>query len=525
MHFQAQMSTLLHWLEQWNECSKTVAVVTLLTKLGPISAKFVAIALQQSLANLPQLELQEQEANNPGFISGLLDEKKDLAFAQLLAHVPLLHPNNTDAKTQYLSLFERLLPYATETSSCVESVQQLFTYIVIHPAFKHEKEQILVWKRFLENTISKIGLSRTNSQKGKQVQPTFYEAETTTPVGLNETRSFDSIFINEVSTPVSHCSEPTRTKRSSSLTPPILFPCVSEEALAQGSRRLSLSDQVQSSCSTLSPHSSLNSSSSESQLDDLKTEFLQKDVKAWLKYLRLHKYGPLFANLTYDQILSIDENTFDGIIDSQVSVTQGAKRKIISSIRKLHDRYSVLSQLEQDVLIGNLKTVKHILNEIKILLITPMKLIAEDDISVPLHQNIPAQIIKLVGKVYSQLFIIQVQPEEYGELCSVVELFISCMELILNLNSFNRQQKIVVNTWRIKVNSCLSKSHKMHGYIFRPKSSLGPFNKQSPGSPLTKSPTTPIPSSSSSSTPQGKGPPPTSEFDHLVRSVVELGME
>lgn len=92
-----------------------------------------------------------------GFISGLLKEKKDLAFAQLLAHLPLLHPNNTDAKTQYLSLFERLLPYATETSSCIESVQQLFTYIVIHPAFKNEKEQILLWKKFLENTISKIG--------------------------------------------------------------------------------------------------------------------------------------------------------------------------------------------------------------------------------------------------------------------------------------------------------------------------------------------------------------------------------
>lgn len=65
MHFQAQMSTLLHWLDQWNECSKTVAVVTLLTKLGPTSAKFVAIALQQSLANIPQLDLQEKEANNP----------------------------------------------------------------------------------------------------------------------------------------------------------------------------------------------------------------------------------------------------------------------------------------------------------------------------------------------------------------------------------------------------------------------------------------------------------------------------
>ncbi|XP_008476041.2 protein Smaug homolog 1 [Diaphorina citri] len=455
------------------------------------------------------------------FISGLLDEKKDLAFAQLLAHVPLLHPNNTDAKTQYLSLFERLLPYATETSSCVESVQQLFTYIVIHPAFKNEKEQILLWKRFLENTICKIGLSRSNSQKTKNVPPSSYETENT-PVGLNEAGSFDNIFINEATTPTSQCSEPTRTKRSSSLTPPILFPSVSEEALVHGSRRLSLSDQVQSSCCTLSPHSSLNSSSSESQLDDLKTEFLQKDVKAWLKYLRLHKYGPLFVNLTYEQILSIDENTFDSIIDTQVAVTQGAKRKIISSIRKLHDRYSVLCQLEQDVLIGNLKTMKHILNEIKILLITPMRLVNEDDISVPPRLNIPAQIIKVLGKVYSQLFIIQVLPEEYGELCSVVELFISCMEVILNLTSFNRQQKIVVNTWRIKVNSCLSKSHKMHGYVFRPKSSLGPF-KQSPGSPVTKSPTTPTPANATPT--QGKGPPPTSEFDHLVRSVVELGME
>lgn len=102
--------------------------------------------------------------------------------------------------------------------------------------------------------------------------------------------------------------------------------------------------------------------------------------------------------------------------------------------------------------------MKHILNEIKILLITPMRLVNEDDISVTPRLNIPAQIIKVLGKVYSQLFIIQVLPEEYGELCSVVELFISCMEVILNLTSFNRQQKIVVNTWRIKVNSCLSKS-------------------------------------------------------------------
>lgn len=85
--------------------------------------------------------------------------------------------------------------------------------------------------------------------------------------------SFDNIFSAEATTPTSLCSEPIRSKRSNSLTPPILCASVSEEAL---SPRLSLSEHVQSLCSTLSPHSSLNSSSSESQLDDLKTEFLQK---------------------------------------------------------------------------------------------------------------------------------------------------------------------------------------------------------------------------------------------------------
>ena len=61
--------------------------------------------------------------------------------------------------------------------------------------------------------------------------------------------------------------------------------------------------------------------------DDDKNTFLvpgsgMEDVPKWLKSLRLHKYQSLFARLTYDEMLSLDQNKLR-------DVTQGARNKII----------------------------------------------------------------------------------------------------------------------------------------------------------------------------------------------------
>ena len=78
-------------------------------------------------------------------------------------------------------------------------------------------------------------------------------------------------------------------------------------------------------------------------------KYLFVDVRVWLKSLRLHKYSRLFSQLTYAQMLSLSEETFEATLE-QIGVgpvTQGARRKIILSIAKLRDRYSNLCQLEQ----------------------------------------------------------------------------------------------------------------------------------------------------------------------------------
>lgn len=71
-------------------------------------------------------------------------------------------------------------------------------------------------------------------------------------------------------------------------------------------------------------------------------------MKAWLKSLRLHKYWRLFSQLTYEQMLSLNEDNFDLVVEQMGgAVTQGARRKIILSIAKLRDRANLLAALEQ----------------------------------------------------------------------------------------------------------------------------------------------------------------------------------
>ena len=77
--------------------------------------------------------------------------------------------------------------------------------------------------------------------------------------------------------------------------------------------------------------------------DDDKNTFLvpgsgMEEVPKWLKSLRLHKYQSLFARLTYDEMLSLDQNKLR-------DVTQGARNKIIENVQKLR---KVRKNIEND---------------------------------------------------------------------------------------------------------------------------------------------------------------------------------
>lgn len=58
---------MCHWFDQWNESGQTVALIQMLTKVSPTQARFITIALENSLTECSELAMREQEANNQGY--------------------------------------------------------------------------------------------------------------------------------------------------------------------------------------------------------------------------------------------------------------------------------------------------------------------------------------------------------------------------------------------------------------------------------------------------------------------------
>lgn len=138
----------------------------------------------------------------------------------------------------------------------------------------------------------------------------------------------------------------------------------------------------------------MTASGSETRLDDLKPTYHafqsqnsgMKYVGAWLKRLRLHKYAYIFENFTFEQMMDVTDEFLD-----KLTVTQGARTKLVNSIQKLKERHTRLTQTEQDLKNGKLTTDAAI--QILIELVeTPMKPIEVYDTT-----DVAAQFLKLLG--------------------------------------------------------------------------------------------------------------------------------
>jgi hypothetical protein len=66
------------------------------------------------------------------------------------------------------------------------------------------------------------------------------------------------------------------------------------------------------------------------------------DVPVWLKSLRLHKYTRMFQEMTYDEMMALNDQKLE-----ERQVTKGARRKILQSLLKLRDRSQLIRQLEK----------------------------------------------------------------------------------------------------------------------------------------------------------------------------------
>ncbi|KAG8449212.1 hypothetical protein GDO86_016034 [Hymenochirus boettgeri] len=430
MMFRDQVGMLSGWFKGWNECEQTVALLSLLKRVSRTQARFLQICLEHSLVDCTELHILEGEANNPAIINQWQQESKDKVISQLLTHLPLLKPGNIDAKVAYMKLLPKILAHSIEHNQHIEESRQLLSYALIHPATSlDDRSALAMWLNHLEDrTSGNFGTqSRCRSDSLDYGQMHYYHQRQNSDDKLNGwPNSRDSGIcisstgwqeknagcenghlplyssssvpstINAIgtntSTILSGQTHHSPLKRSVSLTPPMNVPnqplghgwMSHEDLRARGSQGIS------SEHAPLSPQSSIASSGSggSEHLEEQSTARNtfqdegsgMKDVPTWLKSLRLHKYAALFSQMTYEEMMSLNECQLEA-----QNVTKGARHKIVISIQKLKERNNLLKSLERDILEGG--NLRGPLQELHQMILTPIKAYSSHNTSVEGHHR------------------------------------------------------------------------------------------------------------------------------------------
>ncbi|XP_030633309.1 protein Smaug homolog 1 isoform X1 [Chanos chanos] len=516
MMFRDQVGVLASWFKGWNECEQTVALLSLLKRVSRTQARFLQLCLEHSLAECTELHVLEGEANNPAVISQWQGEPKERVISLVLSHLPLLKPGNTEAKGEYMRLLPKILTHTIEHGRHLEESRQLLSYALIHPATSlDDRSALALWLNHLEERAAARGagdsLERAPSHHGVQPPHLYphhqrygsddrlngWQSSRDSGLGSWQQQGCEnghlSLYpsssvpstINTVGTgsgtnPMMSSGQHSPLKRSVSLTPPINAPpnqplghgWLSQEDLrargpAPDHAPLSPQSSVASSGSGGSEHleegSALGGATLRSTFHEEGSGM--RDVPAWLKSLRLHKYAGLFSTMTYDEMMSLTEQQLEA-----QNVTKGARHKIIISIQKLKERQNVLRCLEKDILEGgNLRTP---LQELHQMIITPIKACsteessqrpllsadgkgsmagshmgggeAESSTTVIAEGDIPAQFTRVMGKVCTQLLVSR--PDE-DNISSYLQLIDKC----LIHEAFTETQKKRLLSWKQQV--------------------------------------------------------------------------
>ncbi|XP_030373367.1 protein Smaug isoform X1 [Scaptodrosophila lebanonensis] len=222
--FCEQVGTVTNLFEKWNDCERTVVMYALLKRLRYPSLKFLQYSIDNNLtqnlgssqSNLSSVVI-DINANNPAYLQNLLnayktfqpcdvldamsssssdkdsmpcygsdfqitttaqcDERKLYArkediLNEVLNMLPLLKPGNEEAKSNYLTLIPVAVKDTMQQIVPTELVQQIFSYLLIHPAISSEDRRSLnVWLRHLEDHIQAAAAGITNRSYFLQPSP------------------------------------------------------------------------------------------------------------------------------------------------------------------------------------------------------------------------------------------------------------------------------------------------------------------------------------------------------------------
>ena len=101
-----------------------------------------------------------------GYLGALYSQPDGPALAQLLTHLPLLNPGNTEAREHYMKLMPKVLLGSSEDIDYLEQCRQLLSLALVHPAFPHEnREALSYWLTRLDEKQKNI-MDRKQSMNG-----------------------------------------------------------------------------------------------------------------------------------------------------------------------------------------------------------------------------------------------------------------------------------------------------------------------------------------------------------------------
>ena len=65
--FRDQVSTLVEWFANWNECEQTIALYTLLKRISTIQARFLSLILEHTFRDDSfEVQVMQRRANDKG---------------------------------------------------------------------------------------------------------------------------------------------------------------------------------------------------------------------------------------------------------------------------------------------------------------------------------------------------------------------------------------------------------------------------------------------------------------------------
>lgn len=166
--FSEQLSDVIELFQQWNDSERAVILYAVLKKLPFPTTKFLQSVINASLQQTKeQAKTLERNANSPKYINRLRENYKSLKFNDtqltsdsmffesdrsidkldnyhdkkeeilhdILKMMPILTIGNDEAKSAYLQFIPMTVSDATRRIVNSNLVQQIFCYVLIHPAF------------------------------------------------------------------------------------------------------------------------------------------------------------------------------------------------------------------------------------------------------------------------------------------------------------------------------------------------------------------------------------------------------